>query len=133
VTARTRLQRVTAMASAMSEADLQLRITSGTRREPGLCAQLGLIWYHPHDSRRSPHGWPDLVIARRHVKGYSAGAALFAELKSENGKVTPEQEEWLEALTWAGCTTRVWRPGQLLDGTIARELAALAGMGGAHA
>ena len=57
---------------------------------------------------------------------------MFRELKTERGKVTPGQEAWLEALTFAGFDTGVWRPAQLLDGTIARELAALAGIGRAR-
>ena len=116
------------IAAAMSEDELQSRITSGTRREPGLCAQLGLMYFHAYDSRRSPHGWPDLVIARPHTAGYPGGAVLFAELKSQSGKVTPQQEAWLEALQFAGCETRCWRPSDLLSGEIARHLAALAGM-----
>jgi hypothetical protein len=84
--------------------------------------------YHTYDSRRSAHGWPDLVFARRHVRGYPGGAVMFRELKTERGKVTPEQEAWLEALHFAGFDTGVWRPAQLLDGAIARELAALAGL-----
>lgn len=119
---------ITVLANAMSEAELQVKITSGTSREPGICAQLGLKWFHVHDSRRSFSGWPDLVIARRHVHGYDDGAVIFRELKCEDGKVTPPQEEWLEALQWGGCNTGVWRPSDLLSGRIARELAALAGL-----
>ena len=70
------------IAAAMSEDELQSRITSGTRREPGLCVQLGLMFFHAYDSRRSPHGWPDLVIARPHTAGYPGGAVLFVELKA---------------------------------------------------
>jgi hypothetical protein len=118
------------LAAAMTEAELQLKVTSGTGREPGLCAQLGLKWFHVHDSRRSPSGWPDLVIARHHVHGHPWGAVVFRELKAQAGKVTPAQEAWLEALTWAGLDAGVWRPSDLLSGRIARELAAVAGLAG---
>ncbi|MBA2692327.1 MAG: VRR-NUC domain-containing protein [Rubrobacter sp.] len=49
-------------------------------------------------------GFPDLVLVR--------GARLvFAELKSEGGKLRPEQREWLEALSRCeGVEARLWRP-----------------------
>ena len=65
----------------------------------------GWLTYHTHDSRRSQAGFPDLVLVR-------PPAILFAELKSETGRVRPEQAAWLEAL--GGCRTvgaRLWRPG----------------------
>lgn len=49
--------------------------------------------YHTHDSRRSAKGFPDLVICR-------PGRIIFAELKRQRGKVSAEQQQWLEAL-WA--------------------------------
>lgn len=50
-------------------------------------------------------GWPDLVL----VKG---GRIIFAELKTDTGTFTPEQEAWLKALE--GCCQEVyrWRPHQ---------------------
>lgn len=62
--------------------------------------------YHPYDSRRSTPGWPDLVLIR-------AGQIIFAELKREDGKVTPEQAHVLELLEACGETVYVWRPSQL--------------------
>jgi hypothetical protein len=108
--------------AAMSEAELDRAIGRILKDLPQLTA------YHTYDSRKSACGWPDLVIARVHVHGYDGGAVMFRELKREDGKVKPAQETWLEALAWAGLDTGVWRPAQLLDGTIARELAALAGL-----
>lgn len=51
----------------------------------------GWMTYHTHDSRRSAAGFPDLVMVRD-------GQLVFAELKSEKGKTTPEQDAWLMAL-----------------------------------
>lgn len=56
-----------------------------------LASLLGWRWYHTHDSRRSPEGFPDLVL----VKG---GRLLFFECKTEKGRVTKAQDEWLTAL-----------------------------------
>lgn len=80
----------------MSEADWQKRITD-------YCDLLHLKWHHEVDSRKSKSGWPDLVIA-------GPAAVIFAELKTDTGKVSPEQTEWLERLTNAGAFVFVWRP-----------------------
>ncbi len=47
-------------------------------------------------------GFPDLVLVRKVV--------IYAELKSKTGRLTPEQKQWLDALTNAGQDCRVWRP-----------------------
>lgn len=64
----------------------------------------GFRYYHTHDSRRSPSGFPDLVLARPPF-------VIFAELKRASGEVSPTQKSWLEAL---GCCTHpetyLWRP-----------------------
>jgi len=84
-----------------------------------LIADLHLWAYHPRTSKGSQAGWPDWVIVGR-------AGILFRELKSESGTVTPEQRHVGELITRAGGNWRVWRPRDLLDGTIARELASLA-------
>jgi hypothetical protein len=68
----------------MSEAELQELVIAAARLG-------GWRWYHTADSRRSNPGWPDLVLVR-------GREALFVELKSEKGRVRPEQREWLQAL-----------------------------------
>lgn len=60
--------------------------------------------YHTHDSRRSVPGFPDLVITGH-------GRCIFAELKTERGRLSQAQKEWLASLEeCAGVETYVWRP-----------------------
>lgn len=64
----------------------------------------GWVVYYVPDSRWTDvRGWPDLVLAR-------AGRVLFRELKTDVGKVSVEQQWWLDQLTAAGCDAGVWRP-----------------------
>lgn len=49
-------------------------------------------------------GFPDLVLVR-------GPYVLFVELKTDSGKTTPEQEDWLARLKAAGAWACVWRPG----------------------
>ena len=58
-------------------------------------------------------GYPDLTL----VNG--AGAVVFAELKSDTGRPTPEQEAWLAALrTCAAIDVCLWRPADWRCGRI---------------
>ena len=87
-----------------------------------MCAQLGLYHYHAHDSRRSQGGFPDSwIISLR------TGQAMFRELKSQAGKLTYEQKSLGYALRAGGHDWAVWRPANLLDGSIAAQLGQLAG------
>lgn len=63
---------------------------------------LGWRVYHTYDSRRSSSGFPDLVLVKDRV--------LYREVKTDRGKVTPEQTAWIEALRVAGVDAGVWRP-----------------------
>jgi hypothetical protein len=47
-------------------------------------------------------GFPDLVLVRERV--------IFVELKTEVGKLKPEQKTWLEALWEADQEAYVWTP-----------------------
>jgi len=62
----------------------------------------GWLVYRTWRSIHSPAGFPDLTM----VKGERL---IFAELKSAKGKVSPKQEEWLDALK-AVAETYLWRP-----------------------
>jgi len=53
-------------------------------------------------------GWPDLTIVGH-------GRLIFAELKSETGRLTTEQRHVLGELRRAGQDARVWRPGDWLE------------------
>jgi hypothetical protein len=90
--------------ATMSEAQLQNQVIR-------LAETFGWSWYHTHDSRRSPAGFPDLVLARD-------GWLIFAELKRQGQSPTKKQQEWLSALGavnrrtgWV--TVAVWHPQDL--------------------
>jgi hypothetical protein len=79
-----------------------------------LAALFGWRPFHPHDSRRSHKGWPDLALLR-------GDRLVMAELKSMAGKVRPEQAEWLDELALVpGVESYLWRPSDL--GAIAEVL-----------
>lgn len=108
-------------AEAMSEAELE----RGVRR---ILKDLPSIWArHETDSRGAREGWPDWTFLRRCD---TAGAAMFWELKTEKGRATRAQQECMALMRAAGLNVGIRRPSDLLSGRIARELAALAGLGG---
>jgi hypothetical protein len=47
-------------------------------------------------------GFLDLVMVRERV--------IYAEIKSETGKLTPDERKWMTALSQAGQEVYVWRP-----------------------
>lgn len=83
----------------------------------------GWKWWHDEDSRRNKAGLPDLIAA------HPGRGILFAELKTETGRLRPEQASWLSYLGRAsespfwdavkGCRPRVfvrlWRPSDWRD------------------
>jgi hypothetical protein len=104
------------LAAAMAEAELERQVRA-------IASGLGLMVFHvwgPHTRRACP-GFPDFVLA-------GPGGVLFRELKTERGKVTPAQQAWLDVLTAGGGDAKVWRPGCLLSGEIAGEMAGAAGV-----
>jgi hypothetical protein len=102
------------MAAAMSEDRGPDSLDAHVRR---YLKDLGLRGYHTHDSRRSHSGYPDWTI--------TGSRTIFRELKTQRGKVSAAQQEWIDALTAAGDDAAVWRPMDLLVGRIANELAAI--------
>lgn len=66
--------------------------------------RLGWLCYHVFDSRRSAHGFPDIIC----LKGERC---LAFELKANKGRVRPEQLAWIEAFGRVpGVTAAVLRP-----------------------
>lgn len=53
-------------------------------------------------------GFPDLVLAHR-TKG-----VLFAELKTDTGRLSPDQVKWRDTLTAAGAEYHLWRPEDMM-------------------
>lgn len=87
---------------------LEQHVTEKQLQDTVLQAATALGWwpYHAFDSRRSNAGWVDLVLLK-------PPRALFLELKSRVGKVSPEQCHVLEMLEDCGFTVGVYRPAQL--------------------
>lgn len=82
--------------SLLTEKEFQVQVVEVARA-------CGWHWYHSHDSRRSPAGFPDLVLVR-------GDRLIFAELKRESGRVTEAQRDWIDALSGGPWTACVWRP-----------------------
>lgn len=67
-------------------------------------ARLYQWWiFHPFDSRKSSHGWPDLTLIR-------PPEFVLAELKTEKGRLSTAQTDVIERLRACGLDVAVWRP-----------------------
>lgn len=110
----------------VSEAHLQKAVVQ-------LAQTCGWRVAHFHDSRRQVN--PDLFVGDRLARGFPDlvlvrnGRMKFIELKTEKGRVSPSQDEWLadlkdvEADAAGRITVHVWRPSHWDSGEIARVLA----------
>lgn len=94
----------------MTESELQRLVAEA-------CARLGLLHYHTHDSRRSDPGFPDSVIVGSRI--------IYRELKSRDGRLSPDQRRWGSRITRAGGDWSVWRPRDWNNGTVVHQLLAL--------
>ncbi len=74
--------------AAVSEREFQTQVLTLARLS-------GWKTYHTHEARRSASGFPDLVLVR-------PPRLLFVELKSQEGRVRPEHNVWLDALAACG-------------------------------
>jgi hypothetical protein len=104
----------------MTEASLQSAILE-------MAALLGWLCFHARPARtkdgwrtaaegNGAAGWPDLAMARN-------GHLILAELKSTSGRVSPEQQRWLDELTAVSVAedrvqTYLWTTAEWLDGTV---------------
>ena len=70
----------------------------------GLAPMLGWKCQYFWRSYHSPKGWPDLFLVHVEKK-----RAIVAELKVGKDQVTPEQQDWLDALEAVGIPAYVWR------------------------
>jgi len=69
----------------------------------------GWMLFHDYDSRRSAAGFPDLVMTRD-------GRTIFAELKSQKGRIRTEQKQWMAELEKTqGVEVYLWRPSDMDD------------------
>ena len=88
--------------TSMSEKDFQQQVVT-------MAHALGWKTYHTLYSIKSALGYPDLtmVSTRQH-------RIIFAELKTEKGKISPNQAAWLEALrTPKLVEVYTWRPSDI--------------------
>jgi hypothetical protein len=103
----------TTFVTAMSEAELQGNVIDlahllGFRVAHFRPARTATGWRTPVAADGA--GWPDLTLVR-------GDRLVFVELKRSKGKVTEEQQAWLEALGNVA-EVYVWRPADWVDGTI---------------
>ncbi len=75
------------------------------RGDKALANMLGWTTYHVLRSKGSRAGYPDRTCVRERI--------LFAELKREKTKPTPDQVAWLDRLAAAGGEVYLWRPSDL--------------------
>lgn len=95
--------------SRMTETELMEKIRSA-------CKDLGLLAFHDYDSRRSwGPGFPDLVVA-------GPRGVIFRECKDMRNQLSPDQRKWRHMLAVGSADYGLWRPSDLLDNGIAREL-----------
>lgn len=99
----------------MKSAEYAQKLTEAQLQEKVVTLARARGWKIHHDRRQDLSiagdvGFPDLVLARK-------GQIIFVELKSESGRLTRQQEEWLDHLrhpTKGNVETNrivtVWRP-----------------------
>lgn len=86
---------------------LEMNEQQFTRQIAELAQLLRWKRYHTWLSRYSPPGFPDEVLVR-------PPRLIFAELKSEKGKLSESQQEWVAILAKIpNVEIYVWRPSDL--------------------
>lgn len=87
-------------AQILNETETEAQLQENVRKLADSC---GWRYYHPWVSLHSSDGWPDVSLLRGKV-------FMVLELKSESGKVTDAQREWLAAFNEAHIEAWVVRP-----------------------
>lgn len=87
-----------AVFAAVTERDWGLQVEVWAKRG-------GWLYFHAFNSYGSAKGFPDYVFVRA-----ATGEVVYAELKSESGKLTTQQMTWRDALIRAGQRWYCWRP-----------------------
>ena len=95
---------ILSMPAARRMIDLAESEKAFQQRVIDLAKACGWLCFHPFDSRKSEAGYPDLTMCR---KGESP---VFAELKSERGRLSKAQAAWINQLRGAGARVYIWRP-----------------------
>lgn len=113
----------------MSEAELQRAVLGMAKLFGWRCAHFRTAnttqgWMTPVAA--DGKGFPDLVLVR-------GSELVFAELKAEKGRMSPEQVEWREALLSAGVRCAIWRPADWFSGAVEMVLRPLDVVKGAAA
>jgi hypothetical protein len=106
----------------MSEAELQEAVIDLARLRKWRVAHFRSVPVRHSDGRvtymtpvqADGAGFPDLVLARERV--------IFVELKSDVGRTSVDQQDWLFALSGADAECHLWRPVHWRNGTIADVL-----------
>lgn len=111
------------MPAPLFKPDVDLSEREFTQIVVDLARREGWWRYHTYRSERSQPGFPDEVLVRERI--------VFAELKTEKGRLAPAQEECVDRLRAAGAEVHVWRPSDLVE--IAAVLRRRAGATGAVA
>ena len=88
----------------VTEAQWQAQVVAAIRKMYGDKAMI----YHPWSSLHSESGYPDLtVLLPKNAGGYRL---VVIELKSEKGKITEAQYDWLMGFEAAGIENILARP-----------------------
>ena len=87
---------------------IDLSISEAEFREMAIDAAKKLGWrcYFTWASIHSPKGFPDLVLCK-------PPRLIFAELKSQKGRITPAQQGWLDDLrACPHAEVHLWQPSR---------------------
>ena len=106
----------------MTESDLQEAVLEIAHLYKWRCAHFRSVPVKHADGRvtymtpvqADGTGFPDLVLVRDRV--------LFVELKSDAGRLSVAQQDWLFALSKAEAECHLWQPAHLRNGTIEEVL-----------